>query len=274
VKKNILVKDDLKKLKGKKLSFQVIALLIIAAFLPILCISLGTYYSLSKNLKGEFDNRANQSTTRVNEAIGSLYKANYESTDMLSNDPNAIMIKANPDSEQWLMKSLEGFLKTHPDTLGIYLGTVDKKMYLEPKSDLPAGYDPTSRGWYKDAINNKGKVIATNPYQDAITKKYVMTFAKTVKDNQGKIVGVVGLDIDLELISNMVAGVKLGNSGFSAVLDSTGTIIAHKDKSLLGKDLKQETWIKNIMDSKENKLLSNINGEKYLVYKAWMKKLS
>jgi len=267
VKKNILVKEDLKKLKGKKLSFQVIALLIIASFLPILAISFGTYYSISKNSKSEFDNIANQSTTRVNEAIGSLYKANYESTDMLSNDPNAIMIKANPDSEQWLMKSLEGFLKTHPDTLGIYLGTVDKKMYLEPKSDLPAGYDPTSRGWYKDAINNEGKVIATNPYQDAITKKYVMTFAKTVKDNQGKIVGVVGLDIDLELISNMVAGVKLGNSGFSAVLDSTGIIIAHKDKALLGKDLKQETWIKNIMDSKENKLLLNINGEKYLVYK-------
>lgn len=267
MKKNILVKEDLKKLKGKKLSFQVIALLIIASFLPILAISFGTYYSISKNSKSEFDNIANQSTTRVNEAIGSLYKANYESTDMLSNDPNAIMIKANPDSEQWLMKSLEGFLKTHPDTLGIYLGTVDKKMYLEPKSDLPAGYDPTSRGWYKDAINNEGKVIATNPYQDAITKKYVMTFAKTVKDNQGKIVGVVGLDIDLELISNMVAGVKLGNSGFSAVLDSTGIIIAHKDKALLGKDLKQETWIKNIMDSKENKLLLNINGEKYLVYK-------
>ncbi|MBU3192085.1 methyl-accepting chemotaxis protein [Clostridium bowmanii] len=268
MKKRIFDKNGLRKPKGKKLSFQLISLLILAAFLPILLVSLGTYYSLSNNLKNEFDSNANQTTSRVNEAIDSLYKANYESTDMLSNDPNAIMIKTNPDSEQWLMKSLEGFLKTHPNTLGIYLGTVDKKMYLEPKSDLPADYNPTSRGWYKDALNNEGKVIATNPYQDAITKKYIMTFAKTVKDNQDKIVGVVGLDIDLELISSMVEGVKLGNSGFSAVLDSTGTIIAHKDKALLGKNLKQETWIKNIMDSKENKFSLNIYGEKYLVYKA------
>lgn len=270
MKKNIFDKDDLKKPKGKKLSFQLISLLILASFLPILSISFGTYYSLSKNLKGEFDSIANQSTSRVNEAIGSLYKANYESTDMLSNDPNAVMVKVNPDSAQWLMKSFEGFVKTHPDTLNIYLGTADKIMYLEPKPNppLPSTYDPTSRSWYKDAVNNDGKVIATNPYEDAITKKYVMTYAKTVKDNQGNLVGVIGLDIDLELISNMVSSIKLGSGGFSAVLDSTGTIIAHKDKELLGKNSKEESWIKNITDSKEDKLILDIKGEKYLVYKA------
>jgi len=270
VKKNIFNKDDSKNnnSKGKKLSFQLIALLIIASFLPILSISLGTYYSLSKNLKGEFDNISNQSISRVDEAIDSLYKANRESTDMLSNDPNGMMIKSNPEYAQWLMKSFDGFIKTHPDTKSIYLGTTDKKMYLAPKVELDATYDPTSRAWYKDAINNDGKIIATNPYVDASTKKYVMTFAKTVKDNQGKLVGVIGLDVDLELISKMVANIKLGKDGFSAVLDSTGTIIAHKNKEVLGKNSEQESWIKNIMDSKENKLVLNIDGEKYLVYKA------
>ncbi|MGH4125381.1 MAG: methyl-accepting chemotaxis protein [Clostridium sp.] len=268
MKKNIFNKSDIKKPKAKKLRFQLIALLILASFLPILSISLGTYYSLSKNLKGEFDNIANQSISRVNEAIGSLYKANYESTDMLSNDPNAIMIKTNPDSAQWLTRSFDGFAKTHTDMLHIYLGTVDKKMYLSPKSELPNDFDPTSTKWYKDAINNEGKVISTNPYVDTATKKYVITFAKTVKDNQSNLAGVIGLDIDLEVISNMVSGIKLGSGGFSAVLDSKGTVIAHKNKDILGKNSTQESWIKNIMDSKENKLVLNVNGEKYLVYKA------
>ncbi len=268
MKKNIFDKGDLKKPKGKKLSFQLISLLILASFLPILSISLGTYYSLSKNLKSEFDSIANQSTSRVNEAIGSLYKANYESTDMLSNDPNATMVKANPDSAQWLMKSFGGFVKTHPDTLHVYLGTEDKKMYLEPKVELPATFDPTSTSWYKGAVSNDGKAMATNPYVDTDTKKYVVTFAKTVKDNKGNLVGVIGIDIDLELISNMVSSIKIGSGGFSAVLDSDGVIVAHKDKTLLGKSSKGESWIKNIMDSKENKLTLNINGEKYLVYKA------
>ena len=230
MKKNIIDKGNFKKMKGKKLSFQLISLLIITAFLPILCISIGTYYSLSKNLKAEFDSMAIQTTSRVNESIDSLYKANFESTDMLSNDPNAIMIKANPDSAQWLMKSFEGVAKTHPDMLHIYLGTTDKKMYIAPKVALPADFDPTSRSWYIDAISNEGKVIAANPYKDVDTKKYVETFAKTVKDNQGKIVGVVGIDIDLELISNMVQSIKLGKDGYSAILDNTGTIIAHKNK--------------------------------------------
>ncbi|MGK0468289.1 methyl-accepting chemotaxis protein [Clostridium sp.] len=268
MKKNKIIKNGLEKSKGKKLSFQIISLLIIASFLPILFISLGTYYSLSKNLKGEFDSIANQSISRVNETISSLYKANYESTEMLSNDPNAVMISVNPDSEQWLMKSFDAFIKTHPDTLNIYLGTLDKEMYLKPESELPSGYDPTSRGWYKDANSNDGKVIATNPYEDAITKKYVMTFAKTVKDDQDKLVGVIGLDIDLDMISNMVTNIKLGENGYSAIIDSTGAIIAHKNKDILGQNSEKQPWIKEIMDSKENKLNIVVDGEKYLAYKS------
>ncbi|MBK5242702.1 methyl-accepting chemotaxis protein [Clostridium sp.] len=269
MKKNLFSKKDLKerKPKGKKLSYQLILLLIVASFLPILLVSLSTYYGLSKNLKSEFDRSANQTITRVNEAIDSLYKANFESTDMLSNDPNAVMVKSNPDSAQWLLKSFEGYAKSHQDMLHVYLGTADNIMYLEPKVDLPATFDPTLTSWYKDAVNNDGKVISTNPYVDTDTKNYVVTFAKTVKDNQGNLVGVLGIDIDLELISNMVQDIKLGNEGYSAILDSTGTIIAHKDKGLLGKNTKEQPWIKNIMDSKESKLTLNVNGEKYFVYK-------
>jgi methyl-accepting chemotaxis protein len=269
VKKDILGKVSLKNknLKGKKLGFQLISLLIVAAFLPIISISVGTYYGLSKNLRGEFDNVTNQSISRVNEATDSLYKANYESTEMLSNDPNAMMINSNPDSLQWLLKSFEGFVKTHPDVLSVYLGTADKKMHIAPKTEFPADYDPTSRGWYKDAVSNDGKVIATNPYEDATTKEYVVTFAKTVKDGQGKLVGVIGLDVDLKLISKMVGDIKIGKDGYSAVLDAAGTIIAHKSKDLLGKNSEKEPWIKDIMDSKENKLELNIDGKKHLVYK-------
>ncbi|MGH4140152.1 methyl-accepting chemotaxis protein [Clostridium sp.] len=267
MKKKMFQKNDSRKLKGKKLSFQIITLLIVAAIIPILLVSMGTYYSLSKNLKSEFDSDANQSTSRVNEAIDSLYKANFESTDMLSNDPNATMVKVNPDSAQWLIKSFEGFAKTHPDMLHVYLGTTDKKMYLEPKVDLPSTFDPTSTSWYKDAISNDGKAISTNPYVDTDTKKYVVTFAKSVKDLKGNLVGVIGIDVDLELISAMVENIKLGENGYLAVLDNKGTITAYKDKALLGKNSKEEPWIKNIMDSKENKLTLNVNGKKYLIYK-------
>ncbi|MFT5874296.1 MAG: methyl-accepting chemotaxis protein [Clostridium sp.] len=257
-----------KKLKGKKLRFQIISLLIIAAFLPILAISLGTYYSISKNSEGEFDNIANQSIVRVNEAISSFYKANYESTDMLSNEVNAITIKSNPNSAKQLTKSFESFVKTHPDTLSIYLGTIDKKFYVKPDTELPAGYDPTSRGWYKEANTNDGKVIATNPYVDAITKKNCMTFAKTVKDEQGNLVGAIGLDIDLEKIASLVTNIKLGESGYSAVLDNAGIIVAHKNKDVLGQNSEKQPWIKDVMDSKKNKLDIVVDGEKYLAYKA------
>lgn len=43
------------------------------------------------------------------------------------------------------------------------------------------GYNPTDRSWYKEAQENKGKVIVTAPYQSASTKNMVVTIAKRSK---------------------------------------------------------------------------------------------
>ena len=57
----------------------------------------------------------------------------------------------------------------------------DGKFIREPFIQMADGYNPTDRSWYKEAHENKGKVIVTAPYQSASTKNMVVTIAKEVK---------------------------------------------------------------------------------------------
>nr|WP_235801197.1 hypothetical protein [Heyndrickxia coagulans] len=53
----------------------------------------------------------------------------------------------------------------HNNVLNVYVGTASGKMMIEPNGNLPAGYDPRQRPWYKEAMEQPGKAIVTAPYQ-------------------------------------------------------------------------------------------------------------
>ncbi|MBU3128229.1 methyl-accepting chemotaxis protein [Clostridium tagluense] len=250
-----------------KLSFQITILLILVSFLPIMLISISTYYSLSNNLSREFEGATVKSVERVNDAINALYNENYASVEMISNEVNTKMLKSKGAYAVNLMKSFEVFKNSHPQVLSIYVGTTDKKTYLIPRVVLKDNYDPTNRDWYKAAESNDGKIIVTNPYVDSFTDKYIMTFTRTVKDDKSSLVGVVALDVALASISQTVAKIKLGDAGYATVIDSKGTIVVHKNNEFIGKNAKQQQWVKTIMDSKQNYFNIKVDGIDYMAYK-------
>ncbi|MGH4123944.1 MAG: methyl-accepting chemotaxis protein [Clostridium sp.] len=263
-----MFKNNVKEKRNRsKLSFQITILLILVSFLPIMLISISTYYSLSNNLSRELEGATVKSVERVNDAINALYKENYASVEMISNEVNTKMLKSKGAYVVNLMKSFEVFKNSHPQVLSIYVGTTDKKTYLIPRVVLKDNYDPTNREWYKAAESNDGKIIVTNPYVDSFTDKYIMTFTKTVKDDKSNLVGVVALDVALASISQTVTKIKLGDAGYATVIDSKGTIVVHKNNELIGKNSKQEQWVKTIMDSKQNYFNIKVGTIDYMAYK-------
>lgn len=114
----------------------------------------------------------------------------------------------------------------------MYIGTPDGQMLTYPAINLPADYDPRTRPWYTQA-QQKGGQIVTPPYNDASSDKVVMTFAEPFAGN------VIGADVELGAVVDEVLGVKIGESGYAALLDSESNFIVHPSKSLVGKPLTQ-----------------------------------
>jgi methyl-accepting chemotaxis protein len=109
-----------------------------------------------------------------------------------------------------------------------YIGYPDKRMLaLHP---MPAGYDPTARPWYQQALN-AGKPVLTAPYVDATTGKLVVTFAEAV-GGKDSVQAVIGSDVQLDNVVRNVAGIKPTPGSFAFIVGKDGVVITHPNKEL------------------------------------------
>ncbi|MCF4152016.1 methyl-accepting chemotaxis protein [Dethiosulfovibrio sp. F2B] len=90
----------------------------------------------------------------------------------------------------------------------------------------PADYDPKVRAWYRSAADNPdGAVVVTDPYLDGITGKMIISLAVAYKE-KGKLLGVVGLDVETSSLMKFVVSQKILGKGFGMLLDRSGNVIA------------------------------------------------
>jgi len=100
---------------------------------------------------------------------------------------------------------------------------------------MPDGYDATQRGWYKLALENKGKVVITPAYEDVGTKSNVVGIARTV-EKDGKVVGVIGVDCTLSTLAERISEKKIGNTGYMFISELSGKVLAHPNKDVVNTD--------------------------------------
>ncbi|WP_374351209.1 methyl-accepting chemotaxis protein [Chitinimonas sp.] len=113
-----------------------------------------------------------------------------------------------------------------------FTGYADKRMVYSTDKTPPAGYDPTSRPWYKLAAE-KGAPIVTAPYIAASSKKLVVSFAAP-QGSGSSTQAVVGADINLENIVSDVLAIKLRVKGYAFLVGKDGKLIAYpKDDTAL-----------------------------------------
>ncbi|TDQ83453.1 methyl-accepting chemotaxis sensory transducer with Cache sensor [Dongia mobilis] len=108
-----------------------------------------------------------------------------------------------------------------------YLGSKGGVMTMWPADELPEGYDPRQRPWYQDAVAAKASTL-TEPYQDAASGKLIVTVATPLFRN-GEALGVVGGDLDITTLAEIVNTLDLGGIGEAFLVNGEGVIIAHKD---------------------------------------------
>lgn len=120
-------------------------------------------------------------------------------------------------------------VKNNPEIVDIYLGLSDKKL-ISGSGWIPSSdYDCTSRDWYKKAVQRK-KLIFTEPYVDADTKKIVVTIAKPLIIGN-KMVGVLGYDINVGNITSMLEKAKPVENSYGFLIDDVGNFVVHKNKA-------------------------------------------
>ena len=117
------------------------------------------------------------------------------------------------------------------------LGREDKTAFTSAAEGLPAGYDPTARPWYKQAVA-AGKPVLTKPYTDVATKKPMVSFTAPVMQD-GQRTGVVAAAMFLDGVSDVVRSIHPTPASFAFLVDRDGLMLAHPDGQWVNKPAKE-----------------------------------
>ena len=93
--------------------------------------------------------------------------------------------------------------------------------------EMPAGYDPRTRDWYKNAASSDG-VVFSDVYKNAADGAIIVTLSKAVRGHDGELVAVIGTDVSVESLTGMLKDVKVGEHGSIFVLGDKSEYIYHK----------------------------------------------
>ena len=119
-------------------------------------------------------------------------------------------------------------LGSRPGVQSFYIGNPDGS-YTASQS-LPAGYDPRTRDWYKNAAASD-KVEISPVYPTASDHTNVVTLSRAVRRN-GELIGVIGMNLTVEQITEFLKDIKVGETGSLFVLGPNSEYIYHKKFTL------------------------------------------
>ncbi|WP_179884847.1 methyl-accepting chemotaxis protein [Bacillus sp. AFS015802] len=165
-----------------------------------------------------------------------------------------------------IQSDFDNYLSLYDEATSIYFASPNKKLKIVPSVSLPADFDPTSREWYKKADEARAGVVWSEPYVDEATDEYIITASRAiVSDN--KVVGVLGVDINLTKLTNRVSKMEIGYNGYPFLIGLDGTAIVHPTKR--GEDLSTLPFISKMLKSEKESdtIRYELEGDKkVLVY--------
>jgi methyl-accepting chemotaxis protein len=150
----------------------------------------------------------------------------------------------------------------------VYIGFDDKRLWdgtgWEPDYSV---YDPTARPFYTAAVAEKGAVVVTEPYFDLAFGNNVVSVAKRIDRYPALGVGAAAvMDINLGDLTNEVKAISEGSPGYSFLMSTDGSVIAHPDEKYMAD--KEGNMFNMAQDSVYAALLPRVSaGEQYIDFK-------
>jgi methyl-accepting chemotaxis protein len=242
---------------------------ILIPFLVLIILAGGSisFVSYEKSVEittDELTNNMSQQMNSLNESYN-IFFSNIEN--VIRRYENKSELKSYKGNEELLLKSFQETKQSNKSIHSIYFGTKSGETIQFPNTDLPDDFDPRTRPWYETAVT-KNDMIWTEPYVDAATDNLMVSVSKPIM-NGSELVGVIGVDMSLDALIDLIEGVKIADSGYGALFSKSGTFIAHPQEDFLGVDASNEDYYKKMEKAGEEGIISyTLEGQdKFMAFK-------
>ncbi|MHC1791672.1 methyl-accepting chemotaxis protein [Solidesulfovibrio sp.] len=114
---------------------------------------------------------------------------------------------------------------THPAYVEVFFGSPDGGFVSSVAGEMPAGYDPSKRPWYLEAMQTPDRPIISKAYMST-TGEAVVSVVKVATD-KGRTLGAVGVDISLGVLTTIVKAIRIAKTGYVVFVQGDGVVISN-----------------------------------------------
>ncbi|MBJ2200382.1 methyl-accepting chemotaxis protein [Pseudomonas carnis] len=223
------------------------------ACVPVILVAIIVVLNLREGALANFLDSSGREIRQIDNGMQQFFDGISQNVDFVAKDPRVIAAKnlknyAGADAAQIpltptnteLLAIFDQFAKSHPSTAYLSLGLSDGGYASWPDDAKLTQYDPRTRPWYQAAIAAPGKTVRTGAYYWAPDDVVLIGTVRTVADATGNVLGVVGLDVSLKQLTELVRTIKLGDSGYLMLVEADGNVLVdpsdatHNFKPLAG----------------------------------------
>lgn len=277
---------NIKNMFFNSIKFKLTIVLLLIALVPLGIVSYFQIRNVENMIEDSFVESTKREVSQVDNAINLYFeqlKANTRFlvqneyikqvdnniTKYLTNQNDSLMMtpSENGGVEEDIYYLFDDFAKTHPEVSYIYIGTKHGGMIQHPEGVVGSNYDPRERPFYEVALKNEGQVVLTEPYYWAADDTINIGAVSTFNNIDGEFMGVLGIDIGLNSLTNLIKDITIGQEGFIILADDQNNILAHpRDASLTFENISEleVEGLSSNLDQDSKSFEAVMNGEEYL----------
>lgn len=262
----------------KKIILSLLCSTIIPIF--ILCVVIGI--KIQNTLMDNYSHSTSNELTHIEKVISNFIKDTKAITSTVALHPDVIEVDDSLNSfinvatalnsrdfettsevEERILATLRAVLGSHSNFVDAFVGSEFGGFTTGSNDSYTPGYDPRKRPWYIDAVKQPGTAILSKAYTSS-TGGVVVTTAETVM-RQGRVVGAVGIDVNLDDLTSFIEQIKIGDSGYVMMLQDDGVVLADpKNPQYNFKNIRDLKALNILAKSDEGEVELAVNDKLYV----------
>ncbi|MCL1992001.1 MAG: methyl-accepting chemotaxis protein, partial [Spirochaetes bacterium] len=259
----------MKALKGS-LSVKILSLCISLVLFAVLAVTLIYMFNMNVVQRNDLESRARVTMQFVNADLRSIllgYTGVVETAAAAMN--HFILIAENHQIED----ALRDMVAANQTIAALYFASTVQLwdpggLFLFSGDWVPpSDWDMLSRPWHQAAMANPHDVVITDAYIDAATGSVIMTIAKTARNADGSVSGIMAGDIFLTYITEIVLGTSVSDDGTTVLIDNNGHFLVHPNPAYILSDRNIFAEVPELTPNILNNRQTNVMfyGNRYIV---------
>lgn len=241
-------------MRTKSLRTKILLPVLITAILGFLSIAGSGYYVASNIIRGNMESISAGQAEKLAIYVEKTLEQWKAEINLLSNTEEARkmdfeLFRDYVNSRQSILDKYETLIMA--DTSGKFRATVGNDG------------DISDRPYYPEVM--KGNIVVSDPVVSKATGNTIVVVAAPVKGGAGEVKGIIAGSIVLSDISDEIAALKFGQTGYSYMLDKTGLVIAHPVADKVFKERPLESKSAGLAEI-TRKMIARESGVGYYTY--------